>query len=150
MAPFCWGQRYQTLGKTSTLNDGYCFYRMGLRPSDRKIFAIENLWPSTLLKFTAARLSLKKDSLKSQKDWVFLKNMCGSRMMLLKAELKNVCCYLCNIYRLFMYFSCAAISVVIHRRGKITIFCQMAILLVFVTLPVRSLWSMASAAVQND
>jgi len=70
--------------------------------------------------------------------------------MLLKAELKKMCYQLCNSYKLFMYFSCAAISVVIHRRGEIMIFHQMTILLFFVTLPVRSLWSMASAAVQND
>lgn len=53
-----------------------------------------NLWPSALLKFTVARLFLEKGSLKSQKDWVFLKNVCHSRMMLLKAELKKVCCCL--------------------------------------------------------
>lgn len=120
-------------------------------PTDRKIFAMGNLWPSALLKFTVARLFLKKDSLKSRKGWVFfLKNICSSRVMLLKSDLEKVCCQLYNLYRLFIYFSCAAICVVIHRRGKIMIFHQMAILLFFVTLPVRSLWSMASAAVQSD
>lgn len=71
MAPLCWGQRCMTSGETSTLNEGYYSYRMGLWPTDRKIFAMGNLWPSALLKFTVARLFLKKDSLKSQKGWVF-------------------------------------------------------------------------------
>lgn len=151
MAPLCWGQRCMTSGETSTLNEGYYSYRMRLWPTDRKIFAMGNLWPSALLKFTVARLFLKKDSLKSQKGWgFFLKNICSSRVMLLKSDLEKVCCQLYNLYRLFIYFSCAAICVVIHRRGKIMIFHQMAILLFFVTLPVRSLWSMASAAVQSD
>lgn len=67
----------------------------------------------------------------------------------MKAELKKVCCQLCNLYRLFMYFSCAAISVVIHRRGKIMIFHQMAIL-VFVILPeLHGVWLLLQCRMIN-
>lgn len=69
--------------------------------------------------------------------------------MLLNAKLKKTCSQLCDSYRLFTYFY-AAVSVVIHRRGEIMIFHQMAIMLFFVLLPVRNLWSMSFAAVQND
>jgi len=60
---------------------------------------------------------------------------------LLKAELKKTCSQLCNLYRFFIYFIYAAVSVVIHRRGEGMIFHQMAVLLFFIILPVRSLWS---------
>lgn len=118
-------------------------------PTDIRQFVIRRLWSSALLKFTIAIL-LQIKMLSGLKRFVFKTVFVVLELMVLKAELKKTCYQVCNLYRLFMYYSCAAISVVIHRGGEVMIFYQTAILLFSIMLPVRSPCTVASAAVQKD